>query len=170
MEGYPTDIQALLQDIRGNYGDLEPEQPSHPLLYSRPVSTSYTSQVEHSIVPRDALAPNYEQQRLYEAQASRPSDANFCRGYNDTRFDTSGSYLKLENARGRADCCLDRVLEEPQPHPQCQAESSMKSLTAGRLSLPGHTAPHSPVNAFQESKARNKGRGRYYGVLPIFHC
>ena len=91
MEGYQTDIQALLQDISGNYGDLDPGPEQPPLPYSRPISKSHKSQEEFSMVAMNASTPNYQQQQLYEAQASRPSDAYTFNSYNDAGLDAYGS-------------------------------------------------------------------------------
>ena len=100
MEGYQTDIQALLQDISGNYGDPEPTQPPPPARpYSRSIPRSYKSQAERSIMPRNALAPIDKQQPLHEAQAARPSDAYSYSTYNDTGLDTNGSCSNLETER-----------------------------------------------------------------------
>ncbi len=172
MEGYQTDIQALLQDLSGSYGDHGPEQPPQPCLpYSRPISSPDQSQVESSMVSRNALASVDEQQPLYETQASRPSDAYTYSTHNDAGLDAYGSLSNLEIERRPADCCLDRaLLTEPQLHTQWQANTSKRSLPAGRLSLPGHTAPHSPVNALQQSKTQKQRRCLCLRVLPMFHC
>lgn len=174
MEGYQTDIQALLQDISGNYEDPEPEQPPQPPLpYSRPISKSYNFKTDHSFVPRNALAPSYNQQPLYEAQASRPSDAYSYSPYNYTGLDAYGSCSNLV-VNGRlapANCCPDRAfLAEPQPRSQWRANSTMRTVPAEILSSPGHTAPHSPVNAFQQPKAQQQRRGWSRRVLPMFYC
>lgn len=156
MEGYQTDIQALLQDINGNYGNPEPEQlPQPPLPYSKPMSNSYKSQAERSLVPSNTLPT------LYEAQLSRPSDAYSYNTFNDNGLDAYGNCSNMEIKRRPAHCYPDRaLLAEPQSHSQWRANGSMRTLPAGRLSLPGHTAPHSPVNAFQQPKAQNQRRGR----------
>lgn len=105
MEGYETDIPALLQDINGNYGNPESEQPPQPPLpYSRPISNSHKSQVDRSVVPRDALAPIYNHQPLYGAQASRPSDAYSYSTYDDTGLDAYGSSLDLTVKVIQANC------------------------------------------------------------------
>ena len=75
MESYQSDVQALLRDINGGYGNLKHRQsPKSPLPPARTVSGSDNFHVEWSNVPRSALAPIHEQQPLYEAQASRPFD------------------------------------------------------------------------------------------------
>lgn len=171
MEGYQIDIQALLQDIGGTYGDPAPTRPPRPS--SRSISSSYKSQAECSMMPTDALAPIDRQQPLYEAQATRPSDAYSYSTYNDTGLDTYGSCRNLEIERRPAYCSLDQaLLAEPQPQSrwQWQANSSMSTLPAGRLSLLGHTAPHSPGNVFQQSEAPKQRRSLSRGVLPMVHC
>lgn len=98
MEGYQTDIQAILQDINGNYGDPEPEQqPQSPLPCSRLISNSY-------MVPRNALAPIYKQQPLYGAQASRPSSAYSHSTDDDTGLDAYGSCSDLAVKGRQANC------------------------------------------------------------------
>lgn len=105
MEGYQTDIQAILQDINGNYGDPEPEQqPQSPLPYSRLISNSYKSQADRSMVPRNALAPIYKQQPLYGAQASRPSSAYSHSTDDDTGLDAYGSCSDLAVKGRQANC------------------------------------------------------------------
>ena len=95
MEGYQTGIQALLQDISGNYGDFEPQQP--PLPYSRSISKSHRFQEEQSMVPRNASTPIYTQQLHHEAEASRPSIACSYGTYSDTGLDAYGSSSNMEN-------------------------------------------------------------------------
>lgn len=161
MEDCQTDIQALLRDINGNYGDPKHEQSLHPLLPARPVSSSYNFQAEQSIVPRNALARISEQQLLYEAQLSRHLDANSDSPHNDNDLDPYGSCSKLEVEGKTADCCLDRaLLDQPQAHSQRQANNIMGTLPAGRLSLSGDTAPHLSENASQPPKAQTQRLGR----------
>ena len=161
MEDWQTDIQALLRDINGNYGDPKHEQSPHPLLPARSVSSSYKFQAEQSMVPRNALARISEQQLLYEAQLSRPLEANSDSPHNDNNLDPYGSCSKLEVEGTTADCCLDRaLLDQPQAHSQRQANNIMRTLPAGRLSLSGDTAPHLSENASQPLKAQNQRRGR----------
>ena len=158
MEDCQTDIQALLRDINGNYGDPKHAQSPHLLLPARPVSRSYKFQAEQSI----ALAPISEQQLLYEAQLSRSLDANSDSPHNDNDLDPYGSCSKLEIEGRTADCCLDRaILDEPPAHSQRQANNIMRTLPAGRLSLFSHTTPHLSENASQPPEAQNKRRGRF---------
>lgn len=168
MEGYQIDIQALLQDIGGTYGDPAPMQPPRPSL--RSISSSYKSQAEYSMMPTNALAPSGRQQALYEAQATRPSDAY---SYNDTGLDTYGSCTNLEIETRPANCSLDQALLaelQPQSRWQWQANSSMSTLPAGRLSSLGHIAPHSPVKIVQQSEAPKQQRSLSRGVLEMVHC
>ena len=90
MEGYQPDIQALLQDINGDYRIpkrkflLQP--PSRPA--AKPVLESNKSQTERSMVPRNASAK-------HEVQASRPLDAYLYSSLNDTDLDSHGTHLKV---------------------------------------------------------------------------
>ena len=172
MEGYQIDIQALLQDIGGTYGDPETTQPQQlPRLSSRSISNSCKAQAERSIVPTNALNSINRQQPLYEAEATRPTDAYSYSIYNDAGLDTYGSCSKIEIERRLADCSLDQaLLAEPQPQSRWQANNSMSALPAGRLSLLGHTAPHSPANVFQQSKAQKQRRGLSRRVLLMVYC
>ena len=172
MEGIQTDIQALLQEISGNYGDPEPEQaPLLSLPYSRPISNLYKSRAERSMVSKNALTPIHEQQSHYESQASRSQDAYSYSTLNDPNLDAYGSYVDLDVENKPADCYLDQaLLAEPQPHLHCQANNSMSTLPVGRLSLPGHTAPHTSVNAAPQLKAQQRRGGESLRVPNMFHC
>ena len=158
MDYNQADIETLLQDITDIYGDPEPEQLSQPPIpYSRHILTPYESQFVRSTLP------------IYGAQSSNLSSAHSHTIYNDSGLDAYGSCLDLEILRRLADCSPDRaLLAEPQPHSGWQTNSS--TLPARRVSLPGHTAPSSPVNAFQRSRAQRLRRGRSCGVLRTFHC
>lgn len=174
MDDYQIDIQALLQDIDGNYGDTEATQPLQPPRpRSRSISSSYKSQAQRPMIPMNAFAPINRQQPVHDAQATKSSDAYSYSTYSDTSLDTPGSCSNLHIERRSADCCLDQVLlaePRPQSRSQWQANGSMSTLPAGRLSLLGPTAPHSSVNIFQQPKVQNQRRGLSRGVLPIVHC
>ena len=158
MDYNHADIETLLQDITDNYGDAEPEQLPQPLIpYSKHIPNPYESQVVRPMLP------------VYGAQPSNLASAHSHTIYNDSGLDAYGSCLDLEIIRRLADCSPDRaLLAEPQPRSGWQTNSS--TLPARRVSLPGHTAPSSPVNVFQRSKAQRLRRGRSCGVLRIFHC
>ena len=158
MEYNQADIETLLQGITDNYGDHEPEQLPQPLIpYSRHIPTPYEPQAIRPMLPD------------YGAQSSNLSSAHSHTIYNDSGLDLYGSCLDLEIIRRLADCSPDRaLLAEPQPHSGWQTNSS--TLPAGRVSLPGYTAPNSPVSVFQPSKAQRLRRGRSCGVLRTFHC
>lgn len=96
MDGYQTDIQALLRDINDSYGSPKHEQsPQPPLTSSEPISNFYTFQAERCVVPRNALAPIPEQKLHYEAQASRLLDANPYSIPDDNDLDPYSNLLEL---------------------------------------------------------------------------
>ena len=164
MEGYQTDIQALLRDINGNHQhDKSPQPPRPP---TRPISCSFNSQAEHYLAPNNSLAPISEQQLLYDVQASRLLDTNTYSTLNNNDLDPYGSSSKLKIEKGPSDCCLDRALLND---PQHYSNRSMRTLPTERLSLPGHTAPYSPIDTFQLLKAQRQRRGPSGGVLPMLH-
>ena len=100
MEGYQTDIQALLRDINGNYQDPQHDKsPQPPRPPTRPISCSFSSQAEHSMAPNSSLAPISEQQLLYDVQASRLLDANTYSTLNNNDLDPYGSCLKTRNRK-----------------------------------------------------------------------
>ena len=158
MDYNQADIESLLQDITNKYGDPEPEQLPQPLIpYSRHIQNSYESQAVLPLLP------------AYGAQSSNLSSAHSHTIYNDSGLDAYGSCLDLEIIRRLADCSSDQaLLAQPQAHSRWQTNSS--TLPARRVSLPGHTAPRSPVNVFQRPKAQRLRRGRSCGVLRAFHC
>ena len=98
MEGYQTDIQALLRDISDNYQDPqhdESPQPSRPP--TRPISCSFNPQAQYSMAPNKSLAPISDQQLLYDVQPSRLLDANTYSTLNNNDLDPYGSCLKTRN-------------------------------------------------------------------------
>ena len=138
-----------------DYGDPKYEPSIQlPRPSARPISNSCKYQTEHFAVPHNNFVPINEQQLLYESQASRPPYVDPYSTQNDDSLDLYGGFLRLLDVKEIAKCCLDRaVLDEPQPHSRRQA-GDMRTLPAGRLSQPFHTASHSSVNAFQEDKWR----------------
>lgn len=172
MDGYQTDIQALLRDINDNYGSPKHEQsPQPPLPSLGPISNFYISQAERYVVPRNALAPIPQQELHYEAQASRLLDANSYSILSDNDLDPYGNRMELQIEERPADCCLDQaLLDEPEPHSPWQANSSVRTLPAGPPSLRRHTAPYPSVKALEQTKAQKQQRGRSSGVLPVFRC
>ena len=170
MDCHRADIHTLLQDITDNYGVPEPEQlPQPPIPYSRHIPTPYESQAVRPMLPVDDSTPICKPQPVYGAQSSNLPSTHSHTICNDSGLDAYGSCLDLEIIRRLADCSPDRaLLAEPQPHSGWQTNSS--TLPARRVSLPGHTAPSSPVNVFQRSKAQRLRRGRSRGVLRTFRC
>lgn len=172
MDGYQTDIQALLRDINDNYGSPKHEQaPQPPPPSSRPISNFYTFQAQRCVVPRNALAPIPEQKLHYEAKASRLLDANSYSILSDNDLDPYGNRLELQIEERPADCCLDQaLLDEPEPRSPWQANSSVRTLPAGPPSLQCHRAPYPSVEALEQPKAQKQRRGRSSRVLPVFRC
>ena len=158
MDYNHADIETLLQDITDDHGNPEPEQLPQPRIpYSRHIPTPYESQAVRPMLP------------VYGAQSPNLSSAHSQTIYKDSGLDAYGSCLDLEIIKRLADCSPDRaLLAEPQPHSGWQTNSS--TLPARRVSLPGHTAPSSPVHDFQRSKAQRLRRGRSCEVLRTFHC
>lgn len=91
-EAYPTDIEALLQDINGNYGEATHERPPRPPLPSASrISNPFSIHAERSRGRSNALASIHEQQPLYEAQILRPSDTYSYSTDNNNGLDAYGS-------------------------------------------------------------------------------
>ena len=100
MDGYQTDIQALLRDINGNYQDPQIDKsPQPPRPPTRPISCSFNSQAEHPLAPNNSLALISEQPLLYDVQASRLLDANKYSTLNNNDIDPYGSCLKTRNRK-----------------------------------------------------------------------
>ena len=136
MEGYQTDIPALLRDINGNYGDPKHKQLLQPPLPpARPISSSSEFQTESSMLPR--LGPIHEPRLLYEVPLSRSLDAFSYSTHNGNDLDPYGDYSTSEIQRKPADCCLDRaLLNEDQPHALPQSSPRLTVTTVRYANTP----------------------------------
>ena len=168
MEAYQPDIQALLQDINGNYRNAEHKILPPPLRpAAQSMLKSYEFHTERSTAPRNASAALCEEQTLYDAQASRPLGPYSYSALNDTDLDSHGGCLKVTNGQKnpKANCCLERAFpDEPRHHSPSMVYNSIEMLPTRKPYLSSHTAPRSPVNVSKRQKLRG---GTSSGVLSV---
>lgn len=161
MADFHTDVQTLLQDISNDYGETADNSPSLP--YSRPNSNACYLQDSRFMIPEQTPTPLYGQQIRSATQASRLPDTYPHHIHNNVGLDAYGNGIDCKTVGGNvADWCSDRaLLAEPQPQPAWQTSNGMNGAPAGRLTLPGHTAPFSPTDLLEQRRPQPRQRGWY---------
>lgn len=158
MAGFHTDAETLLQDINNDFGETADDNPSPP--YSRPNSNAYYLHHSRSMVPEQTPAPLYGQQLRSAPQALRLPDTYSHHIRQNIGLDAYGNIIEAAWWGDMANRCSDRaLLAEPQPQPAWQTTNEISGAPAGRLTLPGHTAPFSPKVIFEQRTPQPKQRG-----------